>query len=140
MKIYNEDMQLQELKGTRKMLFFIMILLILANLSQWCLIIFEKTETETATPAKIEEKAMIKTIFEEQYYAGVLEGKAEGQVEGRVETGRDMVSDVLRMKFEHVPKEVEKTIRTMSDLAALKSLLAQAVLSNTIEEFAEGLR
>ena len=87
----------------------------------------------------------IKTLVEVESMPTMLEKwtaerKDAWIAEGQVETGRDMVSDVLRMRFENVPKEVEQTIRTMTDPATLKSLLVQAIQSKTIDEFADGLR
>jgi hypothetical protein len=81
---------------------------------------------------KGKEETMIKTMFGER--------EAKGKAEGKAEAGRSMVLTALRTRFKRVPKDVEKAILSMSDSIALESLLAQAIQSDTIEEFAEGLR
>jgi hypothetical protein len=81
---------------------------------------------------KGKEKAMIKTIFEER--------EAIGEARGEANRGRSMVLTALRTKFKRVPKDIEKTILSMSDPIALESLLAQAIQSETMDEFAESLR
>ena len=71
---------------------------------------------------------MMKTIFEEQQDIGEAKGKAK------------MVINALRTRFGRVPKDMEQTILAMSDSIALESLHVQAIQSNTLDEFAEGLR
>jgi hypothetical protein len=51
-----------------------------------------------------------------------------------------MVLTALQTKFKRVPKDIKETILSMSDPIALESLLAQAIQSDTMDEFAEGLR
>ena len=75
---------------------------------------------------------MMKTIFDAKYDEGVADGKSE--------LGRNMVLTVLRAKFKRVPREVEKTIRAISDPIALESWAAQAATCQSMEEFAEALR
>jgi hypothetical protein len=85
---------------------------------------------------KEKERTMIKTIFEEK----IDEGIAIGETKGKTESGRNMVLTALRTKFGRIPKDVEKAVLAMSDPIALESLLAQAIQSDTMDEFAEVLR
>jgi len=74
---------------------------------------------------------MMKTIFEEQQDIGEARGIVKGEAK--------MVINALRTRFGKVPKNIEKAILGMSDSIALESLLAQAIQSDTLDEFAEGL-
>ena len=74
---------------------------------------------------------MMKTIFEEKIDEGIAIGEARGEAK--------MVLNALRTRFGKVPKSIEKAILGMSDSIALESLHAQAIQSDTLDEFAEGL-
>jgi hypothetical protein len=89
---------------------------------------------------KGKEKAMIKTIFDEKYDAGVADGEARGEARGEDKGKAESVLTVLRNRFKRIPKNVEKAVTSMSDSIALESLLEHAVHSDTMEEFAETLR
>jgi hypothetical protein len=100
-----------------------------------------KLEAEAASAAvdtifKGKGQRMIKTIFEEQQEIG----EARGKTAGKTEASRNLVLKALRTKFKRVPKDVEKAVLSMSDPIALESLLSQAIQSDTMDEFAEGLR
>jgi len=62
-----------------------------------------------------------------------------GKTEGKIENGRDMVLQALQTKFKTVPEDIERAINQKNDLIVLKSLLAQAIGSDSLEEFADGL-
>jgi hypothetical protein len=81
---------------------------------------------------KGKEKNMIKTIFEEREAVGEARGEARGKIEA--------VLTVLRSRFRRVPKDVETTIRQMTDPVALDSWTAQAATCKTLDEFATVLR
>jgi hypothetical protein len=81
---------------------------------------------------KDKEQTMIKSIFDEKYDAGVVEGEARGKAE--------TVLTVLRARFRRVPKEVEKTIRQMTDPIALDSWAAYAATCQSLDEFATALK
>jgi len=74
---------------------------------------------------------MMKTIFEEQQDIGEARGVVKGEAK--------MVVNALRTRFGKVPKGIEKAIFAMSDSIALESMLVQAIQSDTLEEFADGL-
>ena len=76
---------------------------------------------------KGKERAMIKTIFEEKYDAGVAEGKAEA--------GREIILESLREKFGKVPKNIATAINRMNDPIALKSLAVRTGSCRTLAEF-----
>jgi hypothetical protein len=78
------------------------------------------------------ERTMIKTIFEEREDIA----EARGAVRGKAE----MVLTALRTKYRKVPKDVEQAVFAMTDPIALESLLAQAIQSDTLDEFTEALQ
>ena len=66
--------------------------------------------------------------------------KAEGRTEGRAEgEAKGMVLAFLRARFKKVPKDVEKAVRAMVDLTALKSLVVHAENCKSLDEFAKYL-
>ena len=77
---------------------------------------------------KGKERAMIKTIFEEKYDAGVTVGKAEA------------ILIVLRERFKKVPKATENAIRQLRDPVALDSWTAYAASCQSMDEFAAALK
>jgi hypothetical protein len=87
----------------------------------------------------------IKTIVEVESMPTMLEkwgaereakATAKGKAEGKIET----VLTFLRTKFKRVPKEIEKSIRQMSDPVALDSLAAHIVNCESLNDFAEELK
>jgi hypothetical protein len=80
---------------------------------------------------KGKERAMIKTIFEEKIDEGVTIGE--------VKAARNMVLKALQKKFKKIPKNIERSVLSMSDLIALESLLEHVFDSNTLDEFATAL-
>ena len=104
-----------------------------------------KFDAETANAAvetifKGKGQKMMKTIFDEKYDAGVMDGEARGEARGKTEKGRSMVITALRAKFKRVPKDVERAVHEMSDSIALESLLVQVIQCDTLDEVAELLR
>jgi predicted transposase/invertase (TIGR01784 family) len=87
-----------------------------------------------------EAQKMAQTTAQELLLEGKTEGIAEGIAKGKAESGRNMVLTALRTKFGRIPKDVEKAVLAMSDPIALESLLAQAIQSDTMDEFAEVLK
>jgi len=85
---------------------------------------------------KGKERAMIKTIFEEKYEAGVAAGETKWKAEGKAET----LLKILRERFNRIPKETEKSIRQMTDPIALDSWAVQAATCKSMNEFAEALK
>ena len=82
-----------------------------------------------------EANKMVMTTAQELLLEGEARGIAKGVTKGKAE----MVLNALRTRFGKVPKDIEKVILAMSDSIALESLHAQAIQSDTLDEFAEGL-
>ncbi|MDR1268059.1 MAG: Rpn family recombination-promoting nuclease/putative transposase [Planctomycetaceae bacterium] len=71
----------------------------------------------------------------------IAEGKAEGEAEGEVKGLRKSVLNVLckRFKMTNVPKRMKAAIQRMNDPIALESLVVDAAMCQTLDEFAEAL-
>ena len=75
---------------------------------------------------------MIKSIFDEKYDTGFADG--------RVEQRKDTLLKILRKKFSKVPRDVENTIRKMTDPVSLDSWAEHAAICQSMNEFAEAIR
>ena len=78
---------------------------------------------------KDKERFMIATIFEEREMKAAARGEAKGRVLA-----------ILQTRFRKVPKDIEKAVRAMVDLTALKSLAVNAETCQSLEEFSETLK
>jgi len=76
---------------------------------------------------------MSKTIRRGVFSEGVALGLARGKAEGKVLA-------ILEVRFNKIPKRIEKSIRSMVDLVALQSLAEHAKTCKSLDEFAEALR
>ena len=87
---------------------------------------------------------MIKSIFDEKFDEGVAVGEARGEVkwkaEGKIEKGREMLLKILRARFNRIPKDVENTIRKMTDPVALDSWAVHAATCQSMSEFSQAVR
>jgi len=84
---------------------------------------------------------MIKTIFEEKFDEGVVVGEVRGEARGEAKgEARGKVLATLQVRFRKVPKDVEKTIRSMADLTALASWAEYAATCQSMNEFAKALK
>ena len=63
--------------------------------------------------------------------------EARGREAEKIETSRNLLLEILREKFNRVPKDTERAILAMNDSIALKSWAVQASMSQTIDEFLE---
>ncbi|MDR1141744.1 MAG: Rpn family recombination-promoting nuclease/putative transposase [Planctomycetaceae bacterium] len=75
---------------------------------------------------------MTTTIFDE--------ARMEGEVKGRIEGKQDVVLAALRKRFTIVPKNIESSIRQMTDPITLDSLVFDVFESRTLDEFSKALR
>jgi predicted transposase/invertase (TIGR01784 family) len=93
-------------------------------------VVGEKVMSTLAEMWKAEGKAEGEAI-------GVAKGKAEGVAEGEA---RGKVLAILEVRFNRIPKEIEDSVRSMTDLIALESLVEQAKACQSLEEFSEALK
>ena len=106
---------------------------------------------EVVTPDEL-DKAIINTIKGEKgikmvqtikkgisqiaWEGGVAAGEVKGRVEGKVET----LLKILRTRFCRIPKDVEKTILSMTDPVALDSYAVHAATCQSMAEFSQAVR
>jgi len=94
---------------------------------------------------KMQDWERRKRLWRLEYYSGLTaakeEGVAEGVARGNAEgEARGTVLAFLRARFKNIPKDIEGTVRAMTDLTALESLAVYAETCKTLDEFAEALK
>ncbi|GHT28324.1 hypothetical protein FACS18942_08640 [Planctomycetales bacterium] len=87
----------------------------------------------------IEEIENMRSLYQQAVKKWLAEGKAEGIAEGKAEGKVEAILDVLQSRFKTVPKSVQGSVRSYTDLTALRSLLISATTCQTIKEFKEHL-
>jgi hypothetical protein len=63
----------------------------------------------------------------------------EGRQEGRLETAVHLVVQALRIRHGRVPAGLKEAVGQIQDLSKLEQLLARAIRSESVEQFAAGL-
>ena len=63
------------------------------------------------------------------------DGIVKGKIEGKIENNRENIIEVLETRFASVPENMKNQINALDDLALLKSLVKQAVIIVSLEEF-----
>jgi hypothetical protein len=63
------------------------------------------------------------------------EGLSQGISEGIIQKGREVILDVLEVRFQEVPTEVIQKINEIEDPALLKTLHRQAIALGSVEQF-----
>ena len=86
-----------------------------------------------ASEPGMQELERRRKLWRLEYHSGLTAAKEEGEARGTVLTA-------LRVRFKKVPKGIEKAVRAMVDLTALKSLAVHAETCQSLEEFAEVLK
>jgi len=87
-----------------------------------------------------EDQKMIKSIFDEEFDAGVAVGEARGKAIGEVRGEAKMLLKILRARFHQVPKNVEKLVQSMTDAVALDSWAQHAATCQSMAEFTKAIR
>ncbi len=78
---------------------------------------------------------------------GIQKGRMEGRQEGRMEGKQEgmqkalvqVILDILELRFYEIPQAICQKIQNIQDIDRLRSLHREAVLKQSIEEFAEGI-
>jgi len=92
-----------------------------------------------------EANHMIETINNkwilEGFKIGEVSGKTRWKAEGEaIGLAKGKVQAILEVRFNKVPKGVENTIQSMTDLIALESLVEYAKFCKSLDDFAEALQ
>jgi hypothetical protein len=70
---------------------------------------------------------------------GIALGEVRGEERGIIRGKADYVISVLRPRFQSVPKTIQDSIKSYTDLIALDSLLEAAVTCENIKDFRQNL-
>lgn len=62
---------------------------------------------------------------------------ARGEQKGAKETYEENIIDLLKIRFNSVPKSIEDSLKNIDDLAFLKQLLISTISVKSLEEFEE---
>jgi len=90
---------------------------------------------------KLEYYSGLTAAKEEGVAIGEAIGKAKGEARGEARgIMKGKVQSILEVRFNKVPKRVEKAIQSMTDTAALESLAAHAKNCKSLDDFAEALK
>jgi hypothetical protein len=65
----------------------------------------------------------------------MAEGISQGIAEGIIQKGREVILDVLEVRFQEVPTEVIQKINEIEDPALLKTILREAIALESVEQF-----
>lgn len=67
--------------------------------------------------------------------AGMEEGREEGRHEGRQHATRELLLDVIEIRFDHVPEDVHAVIGGIEDPTRLTQLHRAAIQVSSLDEF-----
>lgn len=70
---------------------------------------------------------------------GRQEGREEGREEGFLIKGRSNIINALKARFQDVPDSIKTCINSIQDVVVLDSLLIEAILCKSLEEFKQKL-
>lgn len=62
-------------------------------------------------------------------------GLTQSIEQGSIQTLRELLIDVLQLRFQQLPDELLVTLSQLSDLSRLKQLHRQAIIAGSLEEF-----
>ena len=96
---------------------------------------FERAETLRSQTMKTKTRTLAHRLHEE----GRQEGREEGRKEGLLEAARRSVVQALRVKHGRVPAGVVEALAEIDSVDKLEKLLSEALLAETLEQFAEKL-
>jgi len=77
------------------------------------------------------EKKFLKEGFEQ----GIQQGMQQGIQQGILQNARDVIFEIIRLRFKKVPRTVQKWVKSIDELPILKALNQQAITSGSLNEF-----
>jgi hypothetical protein len=78
---------------------------------------------------------MLETIQNEWILQGFKDGRMEGELKGKVSA----TLLILRKKFGQVPQHIVESLNTRTDVIAMESLVVQAAMCSSLDEFEAAL-
>ncbi len=79
-------------------------------------------------------EAMAQTIAESLIEEGVVKGRVEGRVEGQLIAHREMLRQLLSLRFAPLSEALSQRIEGVSDLALLKAAISQVLQLKSLDE------
>lgn len=115
----------------------------LTRFIDWIMVLPEELEQrfdDAITQFEEERKMQYVTSFERRgiekgIEQGIQKGLQQGLRLGILETSREAVIDILRARFESVPRSVVASVNELDDLSFLKDLLKKAATIASFQEF-----
>lgn len=77
---------------------------------------------------------MAQTIAESLIEEGVVKGRVEGRVEGQLIAHREMLRQLLSLRFAPLSEALSQRIEGVSDLALLKAAISQVLQLKSLDE------
>jgi hypothetical protein len=87
--------------------------------------------------SKLKDAAM--TLAQQLREDGLQQGMQQGMQRGQVSSKRQDILEALKLRFKRVPAGLREEIEVIDDIAKLQGLHRAAILSGSLEEFAEAL-
>jgi hypothetical protein len=79
-------------------------------------------------------EVLMKTVFKDAFVDGLLDqGRAQGRAQGSVQTARQMVLELLGMRFS-VPEDIRGRVNACTDTAVLNAWFRRAVNAASLDE------
>ncbi|MDR2761596.1 MAG: hypothetical protein LBB88_03235, partial [Planctomycetaceae bacterium] len=100
--------------------------------------------TQNPEEAKAMADSLVITLLKQGLDQGRVEGRKEGREEGREEgeiiRSKKNILSCLSKRFKHpVPRDIQDSVNSYSDLIALESLFQRSLDSDSLDEFREYL-
>ncbi len=103
----------------------------------------QRLETLHSASMKTKGRTLAQRLMDRGRQEGRQEGREEGWQEGREEGKTEAIQrsilGVLEAKHGRVPEGLREAIEEIRDLTRLEALIARAALSESLEQFAQGL-
>ena len=101
----------------------------------------EKTMTKQERNIKhlIRTLGFDKELRDEGKEFWLQQGMQQGMQQGAVQTAREVVLEVLSLRFQEVPRSLSERVHQLEDLSVLKELHRKAITVRSLKEFEENL-
>lgn len=74
------------------------------------------------------------SMYETNYTAAKLEGRMEGKMEGKIQTLQENIMQILTIRFQAIPENINAHISSLNKIDELNALLKNAMTVSTMDE------
>ena len=85
------------------------------------------------------EKLLMERGLQKGIQQGIQQGIQKGKQEGKLEGKQEDILEILALKNDFVPEEIQQKVRQITDTTSLQNLLRIAVLKQSLKEFQQEL-